>query len=74
MTLNPIVFALRHPVTVMVAILALVLGSVLAVTRMKMDIFPSLNLPVIYVAQPYGGLDTSTASITSNPRMSRALP
>ena len=24
---------------------------------MKIDIFPSLNLPVIYVAQPYGGLD-----------------
>jgi len=57
MTFNPIIFALRHPVTVMVAILALVLGSVLAVSRMKIDIFPSLNLPVIYVAQPYGGLD-----------------
>jgi multidrug efflux pump subunit AcrB len=57
MSLNPIVFALRHPYTVMVAILAIVLGSVLAVTRMKIDIFPSLNLPVIYVAQPYGGLD-----------------
>jgi multidrug efflux pump subunit AcrB len=24
---------------------------------MKIDIFPSLNLPVVYVAQPYGGLD-----------------
>jgi multidrug efflux pump subunit AcrB len=57
MNLNPIVFALRHPITVMVAILAIVLGSALAVTRMKIDIFPSLNLPVIYVAQPYGGLD-----------------
>src|SRR5947209_719691 len=57
MNFNPIVFALRHPVTVMVSILAIVLGSGLAVTRMKIDIFPSLNLPVIYVAQPYGGLD-----------------
>src|SRR5215468_6682099 len=57
MTLNPIVFALRRPYTVMVAILAIILGSVLAVSRMKIDIFPSLNLPVIYVAQPYGGLD-----------------
>src|SRR5438132_6372873 len=57
MTLNPIVFALRHPITVMVAILAIVLGSGLAVWRMKVDIFPSLNLPVIYVAQPYGGMD-----------------
>jgi multidrug efflux pump subunit AcrB len=57
MSLNPIIFALRHPITVMVGILALVLGSVLALSRMKIDIFPSLNLPVIYVAQPYGGLD-----------------
>jgi len=28
-----------------------------AESRMKVDIFPSLNLPVIYVAQPYGGMD-----------------
>jgi multidrug efflux pump subunit AcrB len=54
---NPIVFALRHPYTVMVGIAALVLGSVLAVRRMAIDIFPALNLPVIYVAQPYGGMD-----------------
>src|SRR5207245_5662788 len=55
--MNPIVFALRHPYTVMVTVVAVVLGSVLAISRMKIDIFPSLNLPVIYVAQPYGGLD-----------------
>src|SRR5438067_6417725 len=55
--MNPIVFALRRPYTVMVAVLAIVLGSALALSRMKIDIFPSLNLPVIYVAQPYGGLD-----------------
>src|SRR3954470_4241264 len=24
---------------------------------MEVDIFPNLNLPVIYVAQPYGGMD-----------------
>src|SRR5271157_3019937 len=57
MGLNPIVFALRHPYTVMVAVIAIVLGSGLAVWRMKVDIFPTLNLPVIYVAQPYSGLD-----------------
>src|ERR1700756_3016871 len=57
MNLNPIVFALRHPYTVMVGVLAIVLGWFLAVTRMKIDIFPVLNLPVIYVAQPYGGMD-----------------
>jgi multidrug efflux pump subunit AcrB len=55
--MNPIVFALRHPYTVLVGVVAIALGSVLALARMKIDIFPSLNLPVIYVAQPYGGLD-----------------
>ncbi len=55
--MNPIVFALRHPVTVMVAIVAVVLGAALAVTRMPIDVFPDLNVPVIYVAQPYGGVD-----------------
>jgi multidrug efflux pump subunit AcrB len=55
--MNPIVFALRHPITVLVGILALAGGSVLAVNRMRVDIFPELNLPVIYVAQPYGGMD-----------------
>src|ERR671939_39787 len=55
--MNPIVFALRHPYTVLVAAVALVGGSALAVWRMNIDIFPELNLPVIYVAQPYGGMD-----------------
>jgi multidrug efflux pump subunit AcrB len=55
--MNPIGFALRHPIAVMVAIAGVVAGSVLAVSRMKVDVFPSLNLPVIYVCQPYGGMD-----------------
>src|SRR5205807_8893581 len=32
-------------------------GVDLPVTRMAVDIFPSLDLPVIYVAQPFGGMD-----------------
>src|SRR3984893_8899769 len=55
--MNPIVFALRRPMTIMVLVVAIALGSVLAVLRMPIDIFPNLNLPVIYVAQPYGGMD-----------------
>lgn len=55
--MNPIVFALRHPITVMVAVVAVAGGSMLAVSRTRVDIFPDLNLPVIYVAQPYGGMD-----------------
>ena len=55
--MNPIVFAMRRPLTVMVLVVAVALGSGLAVYRMPIDIFPNLNLPVIYVAQPYGGMD-----------------
>src|ERR1700722_6995503 len=55
--MNLIVFAMRRPYTVMVLVIAVALGSLLAVTRMSVDIFPNLNLPVIYVAQPYGGMD-----------------
>jgi multidrug efflux pump subunit AcrB len=73
--MNPIVFALRRPITVMVAVVAVVLVCFLAIRpkwidqrlstygidlplkRMPVDIFPALNLPVIYVAQPYGGMD-----------------
>ena len=55
--MNPIIFAMRRPLTVMVFVAAVALGSVLAVTRMSIDIFPNLNLPVVYVCQPYGGMD-----------------
>src|SRR4029079_214337 len=48
--------ALRRPITVLVAVMAGVLTAAFAVTRMRINIFPDLNLPVIYVAQPYGGM------------------
>ncbi len=54
-----IINALRRPITVLVAVIGVALGSILALTRMPVDIFPNLNLPVIYVAQPYGGMDPS---------------
>src|SRR5499427_6295972 len=57
MNWNPIVFALRRPFTVMVGVVALVLIGGRAISQMKVDIFPSLDLPVIYVAQTYGGMD-----------------
>src|SRR5216110_1646015 len=49
--------ALSRPITVIVAILAVAILSVLAVKRMPVDIFPQLGDPAIYVAQPYGGMD-----------------
>src|SRR3954468_7613569 len=48
--------ALRRPVSVLVAVIAVALTAVFAVSRMRADIFPDLDLPVIYVAQPYGGM------------------
>src|SRR5215212_4356644 len=48
--------ALRRPITILVAVIAIALTAVFAVSRMRADIFPDLDLPVIYVAQPYGGM------------------
>ena len=48
--------ALRRPISVLVLVIAMALCAVLATLRMRTDIFPNLDLPVIYVAQPYGGM------------------
>src|ERR1041384_5163588 len=55
--MNLVESALRRPFTVMVAVLAVALGAVVALRQMARDIFPSLGIPTIYVAQPYGGMD-----------------
>ena len=49
--------ALRRPFTVLVAVVGVVLVSFLALRQLPRDIFPSLGIPTIYVAQPYGGMD-----------------
>lgn len=48
--------ALRRPITVLIAVFGVALTSFLAIHRMPVDIFPDLNQPVIYVAQPFGGM------------------
>ena len=55
--MNLIATALRRPYTLIVMILGTVLASGLALLRMPVDIFPNLNLPVVYVIQAYGGMD-----------------
>jgi multidrug efflux pump subunit AcrB len=37
-------------------VLAIVFFSWIAIRNTKIDIFPTLGLPTVYVAQPYGGL------------------
>src|SRR5512133_2923710 len=55
--MNLIDSSLRRPITVLVLVLAVLFGSALAIRNMSRDIFPTLGIPTIYVAQPYGGMD-----------------
>src|SRR5712691_11122528 len=48
--------ALRRPLTIIMFVIGIALCSILALVRMPIDIFPNLNLPVVYVAQPFGGM------------------
>jgi multidrug efflux pump subunit AcrB len=50
-------FALRRPFTVLVLIVGVIIGAVIALQQMARDVFPSLGVPTVYVAQPYGGMD-----------------
>src|SRR5213078_1705584 len=49
--------AMRRPLSIVVAVIAVTLGAVLALREMPRDIFPALGIPTIYVAQPFGGMD-----------------
>lgn len=51
-----IALALRKPLAVVVGFIAIAFFSWLTIKTMKIDIFPKMGLPTIYVAQPYGGL------------------
>jgi len=55
--MNLVQSAMRRPITIVVAVIALALGAFLALRQMPRDIFPALGIPTIYVAQPYGGMD-----------------
>jgi multidrug efflux pump subunit AcrB len=54
--MNLVNAALRKPVTIIVAVIAILFFSAIAINKMRIDTFPQLGLPTVYVAQPYGGL------------------
>src|SRR5579863_1792793 len=56
--MNPIVFAMRHPITTFMLVVALMSGGALAFGKMRVDIFPSLNTPKIYVFLDYMGMSS----------------
>src|SRR5580698_7498891 len=47
--------ALRKPITILVLVAGLLFFGIGAVQTIKIDIFPKLDLPVIYISHPYGG-------------------
>ena len=53
--MNLIRSALRKPITILVLVASLFFFGINAVRTIKIDIFPNLNLPVIYISQPFGG-------------------
>jgi multidrug efflux pump subunit AcrB len=53
--MNLIRLALRKPITILVIVAALFFFGISAVRTIKIDIFPKLDLPVMYIAHPFGG-------------------
>ncbi len=53
--MNLIRLALRKPISVLVLVAGLFFFGVMAIRDIKVDILPKMNLPVIYIAHPFGG-------------------
>ena len=51
--------ALRKPITILVIVAGVFFFGLNAIRNIKIDIFPDLNLPVIYVSHPFGGYTPS---------------
>ena len=56
MPMNPIFFAMKHPITTLMLVVGLISGGVLALDRMRVDIFPPLHEPRVYVFLQFGGM------------------
>src|SRR5262245_31791525 len=54
--MNPTDLAMRRPITTLMLVVALISGGALAFFKMRVDIFPSLNVPKIYVFLDYVGM------------------
>ncbi|WEK37943.1 MAG: efflux RND transporter permease subunit [Candidatus Pseudobacter hemicellulosilyticus] len=51
--------ALRKPISILVLVAGILFFGINAVNKIKIDIFPAMNLPVIYLSHPYGGFTPS---------------
>jgi len=57
--MNLIRFALRKPISILVLAAGLLFFGIKAVNTIKVDIFPKLDMPVIYISHPFGGYTPS---------------
>lgn len=57
--MNLIRLALRKPISILVLVAGLLFFGIGAVRTIKIDIFPAMNLPVIYLSHPFGGYTPS---------------
>jgi len=57
--MNLIRLALRRPISILVIVAGLFFFGVRAVRTINIDIFPAMNLPVIYLSHPFGGYTPS---------------
>src|SRR5690606_26227441 len=55
-TMNLIRFALRKPIAILMVIFAITYFSWPVINKIKVDIFPEIKSPAMYIAMPYGGL------------------
>lgn len=53
--MNLIRFALRKPISILVMVVALFFFGIRAANNIPIDIFPKMELPVIYLSHPYAG-------------------
>src|SRR5690606_20925516 len=51
--------ALNKPISIIVGLATVIIFAVLALVRIPIDIFPNLNLPTMYISQPYGGMSAA---------------
>ena len=54
--MNPIWFAMKHPITTLMLVVGLIGGGAWRSIGMRVDIFPPLNEPRIYVFLQFGGM------------------
>ncbi|MBT1688399.1 efflux RND transporter permease subunit [Dawidia soli] len=57
--MNLIRSALRKPISILVLVAGMLFFGVNAARTIKIDIFPAMNLPVIYLSHPFGGYTPS---------------